>query len=89
MKSQNNLSGVNRLGEVNCPSGIVRFPGGGMPSVDSGQFLINAMSTALPGLFNPGHMLLLPDGRVMVQDDGNTDWQFLSPDGSGHYGDGS
>jgi hypothetical protein len=50
---------------------------------------INAMSTSLPSSFNPGHMLLLPDGRVMVQDDGNTDWQFLSPDGSGHYGDGA
>jgi len=50
---------------------------------------INAMSTALPSSFNPGHMLLLPDGRVMVQNDGGTGWEFLSPDGSGHYGDGS
>jgi hypothetical protein len=36
-EKSNNLSGVNRLGEANCPSGIVRFRGG-MPSVDSGQF---------------------------------------------------
>jgi hypothetical protein len=50
---------------------------------------INAMSTALPSSFNPGHMLLLPDGRVMVQTDGGSAWEFLSPDGSGHYGDGT
>lgn len=32
-----------------------------------------------------GHMLLLSDGTVMVQDDGGNHWSRLSPDTQGHY----
>ena len=48
-----------------------------------------SMTTALPGSFSPGHMLLLPDGRVMVQNFGNSGWKFLCPDSTGHYVDGT
>jgi hypothetical protein len=34
---------------------------------------------------SPGHMLLLPDGSVMVQNFGSTVWYGLSPDAHGHY----
>jgi hypothetical protein len=34
---------------------------------------------------NPGHMLLLSDGTVMVQHDGNNGWYALKPDNHGHY----
>ena len=41
---------------------------------------------------NPGHMLLLPDGRVMVQNSGafpGNGWYGLTPDDHGHYLNGS
>jgi hypothetical protein len=64
----------------------------------SGSFSV--MTTPLPNGFTPGHMLLLPDGRVMVQQTGNFGttnnslpggnvWQFLLPDNQGHYIDGT
>lgn len=53
----------------------------------SGSF--TPMTTALPSSFSPGHMLLLPDGRVMVQDSGGVAWEFLLPDYQGHYIDGT
>jgi hypothetical protein len=34
-------------------------------------------------------MLLLPDGRVMVQESFGSNWMFLLPDDQGHYVDGS
>jgi hypothetical protein len=34
---------------------------------------------------NPGHMLLLTDGTVMVQNSGNVEWYSLKPDSAGHY----
>ncbi len=37
----------------------------------------------------PGHMLLLTDGRVMVQNNGSTGWYSLSPDNHGHYLNGN
>jgi hypothetical protein len=36
----------------------------------------------------PGHMLLLPDGRVMIQAIFSTNWYSLSPDGTGGYTNG-
>ena len=47
-----------------------------------------------PPPFNPGVMLLLTDGRVMVQDTGNTsagtsNWWFLTPDSHGSYAGGT
>jgi hypothetical protein len=53
----------------------------------SGSF--SAMTTVLPNGFTPGHMLLLPDGRVMVQQSFGSNWMFLLPDNQGHYGDGT
>src|ERR1039458_5747086 len=46
-----------------------------------------AMTTPLPNNnFAPGHMLLLSDGRVMVQDYNSLNgWYFLLPDSNGHY----
>ena len=34
---------------------------------------------------NPGHMLLLSDGTVMIQQDVTTNWYSLKPDNQGHY----
>ena len=48
-----------------------------------------AMTTALPGSFSPGHMMLLSDGRVMVQASFGSAWKFLLPDAQGHYIDGT
>jgi hypothetical protein len=60
-----------------------------------------AMTTPLPSGFSPGHMLLLSDGRVLVQQTGNFSsiysntlpggnvWNILTPDGQGHYFDGT
>lgn len=36
----------------------------------------------------PGHMLLLSDGRVLVQNFGTTNWYSLSPDSTGGYTNG-
>jgi hypothetical protein len=49
---------------------------------------------AHPGPFNPGAMLLLTDGRVLVQDQGPTEsgvrgWWLLTPGRSGSYRDGT
>jgi hypothetical protein len=38
---------------------------------------------------NPGHMLLLPDGTVMVQSYGAVRWYRLTPDNNGHYLNGN
>ena len=38
---------------------------------------------------NPGHMLLLSDGTVMVQNFGNVGWYGLKPDQHGHYLNGA
>ena len=38
---------------------------------------------------NPGHMLLLPDGTVMVQQIQSTNWFALKPDKKGHYVNGN
>jgi hypothetical protein len=37
----------------------------------------------------PGHMLLLTDGTVMVQNNGGTGWYALKPDTHGHYLNGN
>jgi hypothetical protein len=47
------------------------------------------ISTTIPSGFSPGHMLLLSDGRVLMQDSGNNGWKFFLPDSSGQYSDGS
>ncbi len=44
--------------------------------------------TNLPG-FNAFTMLLLTDGRVLVQDYGGTDWYTLTPDNTGSYINGT
>jgi hypothetical protein len=38
---------------------------------------------------NPGPMLLLPDGTVMVQNESTTNWYGLKPDNNGHYLNGN
>jgi hypothetical protein len=42
----------------------------------------------LPG-FRANTMLLLTDGRVLVQDYGSTNWYFLTPDNTGSYINGT
>jgi hypothetical protein len=47
-----------------------------------------------PAPFNPGAMLLLTDGQILVQDQGPNDWGssgwwLLSPDATGSYVDGT
>lgn len=37
----------------------------------------------------PGHMLLLSDGNVMVQNNGGTSWFLLTPDSTGGYTNGN
>src|ERR1700730_14810679 len=39
--------------------------------------------------FNTSTMILLTDGRVMVQEEGTPHWHALSPDANGSYLDGS
>src|SRR5450631_1833537 len=48
-----------------------------------------ALSGPLPGSFSPGHMLLLSDGRVIIQNSGGNGWEFLTPDNHGHYVNGT
>ena len=44
--------------------------------------------TNQPG-FNTGTMILLTDGRVMVQEEGTAHWHALTPDSTGSYVNGS
>src|SRR5262245_62708070 len=39
--------------------------------------------------FNTGTMILLTDGRVMVQEEGTAHWHALTPDSSGSYVNGT
>ncbi len=66
------------------------------PPAASGDPLSGSPWQALtnPPPFNPGAMLLLTDGTVLVQDqgpdnNGSSNWWLLTPDSSGNYLDGT
>jgi hypothetical protein len=61
--------------------------------VAPGQVLAVGSWTPLANLFTnssgAGHMMLLSDGTVMVQNNGGNYWARLSPDNHGHYVNGT
>jgi hypothetical protein len=64
-------------------AGLVLAP---LPGRAVGHWLV---ITNNPGaLDQPGHMLLLSDGTVMVSQYSNTNWYHLIPDSQGHYVNG-
>ena len=50
---------------------------------------ININSTPFSTTNYPGHMMLLSDGTVMVQNSGAVQWYSLKPDNQGHYLNGT
>lgn len=47
------------------------------------------LANLLTNTVSAGHMLLLTDGSVMVQDNGSSNWTRLTPDLQGHYINGT
>jgi hypothetical protein len=73
---------------------LAASPAGAAPGPRVAATALGWQSLTNPPPFNPGVMLLLTDGRVLVQDTGSLasgtpDWWLLTPDSQGNYADGT
>src|SRR5579859_2173744 len=97
------INEMNRQGDMNnTKTEILAPPNRGLLAWALFLVAVSVAINPLPGLAvgswatitnfpysNPGHMLLLSDGAVMIQNSANSGWYSLKPDNHGHYLNGN